>query len=570
MASILDFLRKKNPNLSLDDARSAMGMAPDAQFNMFGEHVPVEEPIEQTKAPMLSPLKKEVPAEPQIYNEDYDPSADLDIERNPVERPQVQQAPKAPVVQKDTAGMNAPVGPKVQSKPMSSDEFESKPEEDPLEKQYAKEDAEAQATADAVSNDSEGHHLANIKTGFEQSNAPQGPMTLADRFKTAQKAKADAEDTAMWSKIGAQLGGAIGHQSKDVVQGNMNLADMVAKRGERPMQELEQEIGFASQDPGSEYSKSLRDFLNSKFKMNLPDTLSGDQLNKAFSQLGIKSFEAEEARKAATLKQMQDLQNKKELQKEKSEDRMDQIRAQIAATAPFKEMAMQQRQQGLDDRNERQILSLHSQLSKTLNPSTAPASSGIGQANKRLQAGERAKGLIAQYQGNLDKIPPEQVGELYIALNSMIAPGSPSQGNLNRIIPHSAMGSVAKFQEWLKNAPVGANQGLFVENVLHSIESEQKVATEQIRKAQLQALSSHRHINESRPDLFQDLLDTTGINPEELTFNKKKDGATKETKKEESKIDASDVVNVMSPEGVPGSIPRANLKKAIAKGYKEI
>lgn len=535
MASILDLLRSKNPDLSLDDARSAMGL-PKAQqstnpvdFDMLGNIVPKQEDRSLDDATLMAPLQKEVPAEPQIYREGFDPIAAQDVERNPVGQEPAKVPASEPKPLPAPKGLKATVRSDQAKQEDMGDKFdpsakqESKSSADKnLEDQYAKEDKDAQDETE-------------LEGELNKPQATPAASSLAEQFAAAQKKQADAQEGAMWAKLGARIGGAIGHQSKDVIKDNMDMADMIASRGGRDLQQIEQKLAFQKQDPESDYSKRAKEFLTSKFNIQ-PEMLQGlsaDQLDKTFMGPALKSFEAEETRKAAVAKQLGEERIKKELQKEKAQDRLEQIKTQAELNAPMKEALLGIRRESLEntkratqDRNDRQILTQHEHLSKLLNPDTAPVSSGIGQANRRIQFADRAKGLIAQYAGHLDQIPPEQVGELYIALNATIAPGSPSQGNLKRIIPSSALGSVAKLQEYFMNAPKGAQQGKFVENVLHSLDSEKQVAIDQIKKAQIHALSTNKQIMDARPDLYQNLLDTAGISPEELVFNKKAVGSS--------------------------------------------
>lgn len=333
MKSLLEQLRQKNPSLSLEDARRAMGLPGDAGFNFMGESVPTKEdastvPFEQNIPvddgqipPSLNPLA--VPsalANPQdvVAANSPEPKA---IHLSFPEEPIIVQKPQIPVSKPKPAPVAAPQAP------------------------------EQGKSLEEISKD--------MPTDFSrpapQTAAAAGP-TSSELFRQAQQRDNEAQDIADWLKIGNQIGGGFAMQSSEDIAQRNKIADAIGASGQRNVKQLTQQIEFEKQDPSSSYSKKARQFLKDKFNIDLPEDISVAQLDATFMGPALKSFEATEKRKAEALQHTLDFQNKQLLQKERLEaeakSRQDNIRLQAQLLEPFRLEKLQADREKLDEKRE--------------------------------------------------------------------------------------------------------------------------------------------------------------------------------------------------------------------------
>ena len=553
MASILDLLRKKDPNMSLEDARSAMSMEPGTNFSSLGEYVPTKE-VENTrdnfpmdapidpdsaipnKPPLMGPLSAEVPQEPQIYNDDYDPSMEEKVQEAPVVEKPVHKSVKSP-----------------------GEDFKSK-------QQVAIED---------IQNQPDNKEEVTVAPIEKEQPKAELDKSLSNQFKAAQEARANAQDTAMWSKIGAQLGGAIGKQSKGVVEGGMNLADMIAKRGDRPMEQLQQQMDFQKQDPSSEYSQAARNFLKQKFNVDLPPGITAEQLSGTFMGPALKSFEADQGRQMA----MNKLQSEHSFKDAELKQRLAENHLKLEeAIRNHKDTADIRRQQqeimkmqydNKKDENdikreEKLDKDAHNRLDKLGKLVTAEVSSSrsaFGRAANNVRSADAALNLADQYKGHENDMDSRQIAEFARSLDGLLSSGQPTVSGLEKLIPKTLTGKARSFEEFLTNEPKGAKQAAFIQRAKETIEREKALAQKQISTTQGKLFAPYRDLAEHSKygQQFNDIL-PPGITAD-MVF--KKPG-------KESASDQSNTVNVISPEGKSGTIPRDNLEKAIAKGFKVV
>ncbi len=488
MANILDLLKQKG--LSLDEARSAMGMSPGTNFDMLGNYVPTEDPMPEP-APLLAPMAKPVPAEPQIYREDYDPSVDLDIERGQtpamvpppvaaVKKPAVQLAkPAVPQVDQATMGDAIP----------SAELPQDVKKADPLEEQYAKEDADAKAQQEA-----------EMAPSAEPVAQEPTPMSLNERFRRAQEARATAEDTAMWSKLGARLGGAIAKASPDVVKSNEDLADMLAKRGSRPMQQLQEQMEFQAKDPDSEYSKSAREFLKSKFNVTIPEGVSIEQLNGTMMKPLLESFKQSAGFQKEMMKQAE-ANKRNELSNTTRKEIGDKTLAQRALLHKDslglmgKRMGLQE--QSLGDRNTRALNSNLQQVSQQLNNPNNRYNQQMNRADNMFST----VGLDPDIDINklndkdLTKQLDEQGRTLVIETAmegaGLLTGGKPAVSTLQKLLPDNIKNRETIIQDFLNGKLNPAQQAPFIKamlNVAHRVKEQNKAYLAKQAKESLEPL----------------------------------------------------------------------------------
>lgn len=452
-----------------------------------------------------------------------------------------------------------------------------------IKSQVDKEDADKKAKENEDDSEDDNSSDEEDKGPEKVGNAPVDkspiilPKSLAEQFRDAQSSRANAQDTAMWSKIGAQLGGAIGRQSKDVIEGNIGLADMVAKRGDRPMEQLQQQMEFQKHDPNSEYSQAARNFLKQKFNVDLPPGITAEQLSGTFMGPALKSFEADQGRQMAMAKlesehDFKDAELKQRLAENhlKLEEAIRNHQDTADIRRQQQEIMKMQYENKKDEndtkREEKLDKDAHGRLDKLgklVTGEVASSRSAFGRAANNIRSADAALNLADQYKGHENDMDSRQIAEFARSLDALLSQGAPSVSGMDKLIPKTLTGKARSFEEFLTNEPKGAKQAAFIQRARETIEREKALAQKQLSTTQGKLFAPYRDLAEHPKygQQFNDIL-PPGITADMLFKKPGKDGA--------SVSDQSDVVNVISPEGKSGTIPKANLEKAIAKGFKVV
>jgi len=578
MANILDLIRKNNPNLTLDDARKAMGIPSGNTFDMYGNQVPTQDNTIDP-LPTMSPMQNATPFEPQIYNESYDPIASLDIERNPKEsfNPfQSANAPKpSPSIPRQKSTQPRAETPSKELK-LPQDDIQQINEENKqqeeyknVENQYAQEDKQALDSTPEIPEEGQ----SDISEEYHES-----PETYAQQLARAQGA---ANDTRLLNSL-AQAGELIGSSiagakpiAQDIFKQNIANAD-------QPVKDLSARIEMESHDSNSAYSKSLRDFLNTKFGMELPDTISGAQIDKSFSGLGLKTFEADKAREEARKKQELDLQNKKELQDIRQEDRLEQIKAMAAMNAPMRESLLHERELSREMRE---------RISKTGKINTAAQKMAYGNGssyitrlyNDNLRAEKvfttigldpkiSEKELDAIPIAQLDKEQKLKVMELATELNGLLSgSNNPAASSLNKLIPANIQMHKTKVKDFITSELNGANQGSFVKEVAkiaRRVKENSKTKVMEIAKKSFGPLSGFAKDKDPEvQDMYRHTLYMNGLDPEDFEEEIKtrasnlKEKAAKNKEAKSPGLDAKlKAVDTMSEEELDKELAKRGIK----------
>lgn len=498
MPSLLDLLRKKDPNMSLEDARNAMSMEPGTQFNFLGEMVPTEQidqgpllPAQEIAPapPALAPLQKQVPQVPQIMRP-----------------PQEETFPEETLVARKPATA-------VKAAPKKADR---KQEPIPEPKQEVQKEEPKQPELIAPK---------------EQYLGEESEATKANLLAAQERAN-QMSDAAFWGKIGSQIGGALGHQSKGVIDRNIELAGELDKIGKRDQEQLMQRIALEKQDPNSRYSMAAKNFIEEKFKVKLPEGISAEALDKTFMSPALKAFEAEETRKATIAKQLQDAETKKELALQRSQDRTDQIKLQASLNAPMRELAMQQRQQGLEDRNTRQA----SQQLEVLKRNAIQGGGVAGnQIRNKIQFADNLFGTVgadpmmnekdieALPASSFDHVNRTMVAEMAIELNRLLSStGTPAQATLEKLIPRNILMDKTKIQDYVTSELNPAQQGEFIKQALKTGARIKEIGKRQNKELMSKYFAGTERIKKYSPDDYSRALAELGLEPEDIEGPKKK------------------------------------------------
>lgn len=199
---------------------------------------------------------------------------------------------------------------------------------------------------------------------------------------------------------------------------------------------------------------------------------------------------------------------------------------------------------------------------------------GRGNLNREnqasLQRAEALERLVLGPNGDILNLTPQQLREASTSLAGLISRGgSQAISQIEELTPHTMAGQFANLKQKLLNEPAGAEGQAFLRNMLDTAAREKKLIVEQIRRGQLQGIPNHAHLRGVDKSRFDSILQGAGVDP--ASVDDRGLPATQAQSKElpSSLETPSDTVRVVSPEGKVGNIPRANLEKALARGFKE-
>lgn len=396
---------------------------------------------------------------------------------------------------------------------------------DEFEKQMAKEEQDALAASDKGT-DADLNDLLQQEEGQPSQSSQKveasKPPTLAERFKAAQDAKANAEDSAIWAKIGARLGGALGHQSADVIKGNEELADVVAKRGSRQMDQLQQEIAFQKQDPDSEYSRKAKDFLSQRFQID-PSKLAGlsvEQLDQTFMGPALKSFEADQSRQSK-----ESIAEENRLSRESLATEARLAREQQANIArQERELKNRElniyRDKMLGDRNQRFY---DGQLKSVVNKAMSPVNNAdklnearlYNSSNIFMTAGidpdtiKSEKDIEQLDKKQLDKVPIPQVVELGIEAAKAIGGGNPAVSTINKLVPNNINMSQAQIAGFITSELKPAQQAEVIKSYMKLAHRLRETSKTHIKKRLDAAFSGNEKIKSFNPEDYEAAKEAT-------------------------------------------------------------
>jgi hypothetical protein len=175
----------------------------------------------------------------------------------------------------------------------------------------------------------------------------------------------------------------------------------------------------------------------------------------------------------------------------------------------------------------------------------------VQQALKDRYAASKANALIAQnYDPN--NMSPSQIHLLASEVGKIATGGVPSVAEMEALTPSTLNTKLAKVAQALTNKPSPANAGAFIKQY-------QTYLNDLNGNAQNVINDKFGRVIESRKNVIGD-----------DNYDSLKNLYLKSPKQEESKPKSSDseTVQVISPEGQVGTIPKANLEKALQRGFK--
>lgn len=244
------------------------------------------------------------------------------------------------------------------------------------------------------------------------------------------------------------------------------------------------------QDPKSDSSilarQSTRDTLMRMGRKDLAskitDNMSANQIDKLFGTLNLSNM--------VTAYEAQ--QSRLEMAKQTS----------AIKAAAFKEKASEKDMKRLDT------------VGKLLDAPLQRTNTTIGKLAAIKSAAGRVRQLIAGQ--TPDQVTNQQLYELARAVDAMVSQGASTISGTEHLLPRGWKADYAKMAEKVKNRPVGAGQGVYVTNILHTIEREEIEADRQLKEAARGILGSYMDLKEKMPEAWETMLRMKGIDPKDI------------------------------------------------------
>lgn len=155
-------------------------------------------------------------------------------------------------------------------------------------------------------------------------------------------------------------------------------------------------------------------------------------------------------------------------------------------------------------------------LAGMINPSSG-RSGELGKNAQRVNTALRLEQLAKGANGDVANLTPQQMEELAVGLQGLIAGGGHSTAEVAAMKPESYVGHFQDFLQKLTNTPHGANQQAFTKNILDTIEREKGAAGQAIRTGQISILKGFPNYRQANKERFDAMVRGYGIDPESLS-----------------------------------------------------
>jgi hypothetical protein len=247
------------------------------------------------------------------------------------------------------------------------------------------------------------------------------------------------------------------------------IKDLAAKRkAEKEMLDLMDDK--KKNDPQSDVSKLYRDSFK-KLGIQIPDTATASELEKAQPAIGMMI--------------------NRQAQIEANKIAREGIAATRAATVASKADAASQK----DAENFR----------KAYDPQLASSRSGLGKESSRYVQSTHALNLLSGIK-DLNDVNPIQQKELAVALATMLSPGLPHEATINSLDPDTLGKTFANLVQKVTGSPHGTNSAGMVAMLKKSVENQQKISAQNIKKSQNAIKASYAQKIKTNPELYGQVM----------------------------------------------------------------
>lgn len=171
-----------------------------------------------------------------------------------------------------------------------------------------------------------------------------------------------------------------------------------------------------------------------------------------------------------------------------------------------------------DPTTDKRFTKMQQDMAKDLDPNLSRSGTLKGN-QERANAAQRLLTLaVDPLTGGAANLTPQQMTEISGSLATLIGGGSSGEGTRHELTPYTGGRSLAELTQWLTNAPQGTGQQAFVKQMIDTAKREQGTASQAIRQAQTQRLSSHLQYLQMFPDAAKAQLQSYGIDPADVDF----------------------------------------------------
>lgn len=297
------------------------------------------------------------------------------------------------------------------------------------------------------------------------------------------------------------------------------------------VKDFEEVAAQEKNDPKSQVSKDFREYLQ-QFGMTVPPGTSATSAQKIMPY-AYQKFAASEAQKS---------------RHEENKLKYEQLKAYKEAGNAAKEASVKEKS---DADAEKQFTKFGEKIESGLASSRSP----LGRTRIVQQRGEAVQALIDQVKNQKGGPDSRQMQEIARSMDAMLSGGVGTITGTQELIPHTLRGKFASLEEYIANKPSGLENKEFLNRVEDTIKRETALSKRQQADIMKGVQSAYSHLSKKDPERFQQVLEEKGLVPSQ---NPLADQAPP----------PNDLVSVITPDGRKGKIPKANLEKALAGGYK--
>lgn len=154
-------------------------------------------------------------------------------------------------------------------------------------------------------------------------------------------------------------------------------------------------------------------------------------------------------------------------------------------------------------------------LDKHLSQGWAGRSGQAGQIQGKINSAQAAEALLEQAKMQPGGLDSRQIEELSQSTAKLLGGGgSQASGRVEALVPHTMFGRAQSMREFLTNNPTGQGMQKFTDRLAETIRREKELAQNQQRQYQIEGLAQHARLKRNNPELFNQILESKGINPE--------------------------------------------------------
>lgn len=194
------------------------------------------------------------------------------------------------------------------------------------------------------------------------------------------------------------------------------------------------------------------------------------------------------------------------------------LKEKLDATAANKALVNQARNQAAEDKRKSAMAAQDDKdskaLEKALGAGWAGRSGQAGVVQNKINASEAAEALLEQAKTQPGGLDSRQMEELAQSTARLLGSGTQASARVDALVPHTFWGNAQSMKEYLSNHPSGQGMQAFTDRLADTIKREKELALQQKRQFQIEGLPAHARLKNSNPDLYNQILQSQGIEPD--------------------------------------------------------